>query len=62
MRGAEPVPLKLDKIRQYTGQWKAGLMDGFGVVKLVLSWDVVCLGAEYKIMIQIWVAKMLSCI
>lgn len=31
MKGSEPVPTKFGKIRQYTGQWKAGLMDGFGV-------------------------------
>lgn len=33
MKGSEPIPSKFDKVRQYTGQWKAGLMDGFGVAR-----------------------------
>lgn len=35
MKGSEPVPTKFGKIRQYTGQWKAGLMDGFGVGRYI---------------------------
>ena len=33
MKGSEPVPSKFGKIRQYTGQWKVGLMNGFGVAR-----------------------------